>query len=197
MSTIFFTSVVVTSGNNTTDRVMVGQTVKGQAPVNTGSVQATTLPQLTAQAYLDGTPVAAAFFWESSNPAFAVVDQSGNVSRAPAPANSRSRSYDSNGGNTTGQLGGLSQIRATAKRPDGSLSGVWDEIAIAVQAQGFNTAPLAYLVRNNANLGGIWQTDNTVPNGYAGNPTNNYIPNDQQINYNLVAPDLIGENYSH
>jgi Bacterial Ig-like domain (group 2) len=184
--TVFSNSVVITSQNKTTSRVMVGQTVEGAAPVNTGTAQQNTLPQLTATAYLNNVALnpQPSFKWYSSNPDVATVDQVGNVSRAVA--NNNASSFDSNGAVSTGQLGGLVQIRAVALRPDGSESGVEGTINIAVQAQGFKTAPVAYLVRNNFTQPG-WLQDNTVPNGYPGNPTNNYVPNTQTPSYNLVS----------
>jgi hypothetical protein len=93
-----------------------------------------TLPQLTATAYLDAVALdpQPGFLWESSNPGVCAVDQNGNCTRV---VNNNAFSYDSNGGVSVGQLGGISNIRATALRPDGSVSGVWGEVTVAVQAQ--------------------------------------------------------------
>jgi len=94
--------------------------------------QQNSLPQLTATAYLNGVALSPqpSFKWESSNPDVCAVDQSGNCTRV---TNSNASSFDSNGGVSVGQLGGISNIRATALRPDGSVSGVGGEITIVIQ----------------------------------------------------------------
>jgi hypothetical protein len=143
MSTIFFDQVIVMSEDSTASRVMLGAPVGG---LNEGVTTASqgllvpsvapqvTLPQLTATAYLDGVALdpQPSFKWESSNPGVCAVDQAGNCSRV---VNDDASSFDSNGGVSVGQLGGISNIRATALRPDGSVSGVWGEVTVAVQAQ--------------------------------------------------------------
>ncbi len=131
MSTIFFDTVIVTSEDSTTSRVMLGGSVSnlndGVTTAQQGLLvpsggQQNSLPQLTATAYLQDEVVEGiSFLWESSNPCVCVVDQNGNCTRV---TNSSASSYDSNGGVSTGQLGGLAQITATALRPDGSQSGV-------------------------------------------------------------------------
>ena len=130
MSTIFFDRVVVTSVNATTDRTMLGGVVGGSPAQDS-------IPQLTATAYLNGVALnpQPSFAWYSSNPNVATVDQSGNVTRTAA--NPNALSYDSNGTVSTGQLGGLSRIRAVALLPNGAESGVEGYLDIVVQAPGF------------------------------------------------------------
>lgn len=125
--------VVITSTNSTTARVMTGAAVGGL----NGQTGESSLPQLTAQAFLKGIPVAGVSFrWSSSNPDVCAVDQSGNCTRV---RNTQCLSFDSNGAaNLSVQagesfLGGLAQIKAVALRPDGSESGVYGTLNIAVQ----------------------------------------------------------------
>lgn len=143
MSSIFFDQVIVTSEDSTTSRVMLGAPVGGLNEGVTTAAQGllvpsvapqTTLPQLIATAYLSGVALdpQPSFKWESSNPGVCAVDQNGNCTRV---VNDNASSFDSNGGVSVGQIGGISNIRATALRPDGSVSGVWGEIPVAVQAQ--------------------------------------------------------------
>jgi hypothetical protein len=125
---IFFDKVVITSENDTTSLVMLGGGSNG------GVVQQDSLPRLTAIAYLEGVALdpQPGFHWESSNPCVCAVDQAGNCTRV---VNKDASSYDSQGLNSTGQLGGISRIRATAKRPNGDVTGCWGEISVVVQAQ--------------------------------------------------------------
>ncbi|HEY1659983.1 MAG TPA: hypothetical protein VGG14_16640 [Candidatus Sulfotelmatobacter sp.] len=143
MTVIFFDTVKVTSQDSTTSRVMLGVPVGGLNEGVTTAQQGllvpsvapqTSLPQLTATAYLNGVPLSPQpnFLWESSNPCCCAVDQNGNCTRVSNP---QASSFDSNGCVSTGQLGGLVQITATALRPDGSPSGVRGVIDIVVQAQ--------------------------------------------------------------
>jgi hypothetical protein len=143
-SPIFFNSVIVTSsaGSAPANLVMLGTSVgdlnagvttSGQGLLLPSVTPQTTIPQLIATAYLFGEVVeGVSFKWESSNPGICAVDQNGNCSRV---VNDNASSFDSNGGVSVGQIGGISNIRATALRPDGSVSGVWGEVTVAVQAQ--------------------------------------------------------------
>ena len=129
MTAIFFDRVTITSQDSTASRIMLGGSVSG---LNVGSQQVT-LPRLIATAYLKGVALSPqpSFKWFSSNPCVCAVDQNGNCTRVTNP---NASSFDSNGGNSTGQLGGLVQIRAVALRPDGSESGVEGVINVTVQA---------------------------------------------------------------
>lgn len=131
MTSIFFDKVIITSTNDTTARVMTGGSVGGL-----GTPEQDSCPQLTATAYLDGVALDPQpdFKWYSSNPCVCAVDQSGNCTRV---TNREVQGFNSNGASTTGHIGGLSQIKAVALRPDGSESGVFGTINIAVQGQGF------------------------------------------------------------
>jgi hypothetical protein len=148
MSTIFFDKVIITSsaGNDPANLVLLGGSVgnlnAGVTTVAQGKLlpsvePQTNLPQLVAQAYLNGSPVAASFQWDSSNPCVLAVDQNGNCTRV---TNRQTLGFDSNGAtNLTVQanesfIGGLAQISATALRPDGSPSGVRGTINVAIQS---------------------------------------------------------------
>jgi hypothetical protein len=101
----------------------------------------TTIAQLTATAYdIAGVVVPdQTFYWESSNPSLAAVDQSGNVTRT-APS-SATQLYDSNGcENVTaaagGGLGGIVTVSAVWLRQDGSKSGVHGDVNVFIQNHG-------------------------------------------------------------
>jgi len=132
----------VTTSNPKYDKVVVTSTA-GPATTNqflSGAVDQlqaaeTTLPQFQAVAYLNNVVVPGVeFYWESSNPDVCTVDQNGNVTRTAA--NPNAATFDNNGTNSVGELGGISQISATALRADGSLSGVLGVIQVAVQNHG-------------------------------------------------------------
>jgi hypothetical protein len=132
----------VTTSNPKYDKVVVTSTA-GPATTNqflSGAVDQlqaaeTTLPQFQAVAYLNNVVVLGVeFYWESSNPDVCTVDQNGNVTRTAA--NPNAATFDNNGTNSVGELGGISQISATALRADGSLSGVLGVIQVAVQNHG-------------------------------------------------------------
>jgi hypothetical protein len=150
--------VIVTSLNATTARVMTGGSVGGL-----GTPQQNSLPQLTATAYLDGVALdpQPSFKWYSSNPCVCFVDQSGNCTRVSNP---NAPSFNSNGGNSTDQLGGLSQIRAVALRPDGSESGFFGVVTVAIQGHGFRQVP-----GNGSPLGRIPVPSGSLnaPNGFS------------------------------
>ena len=142
-SPIFFDRVIVSSSDSTTGRVLrtsVGGLNKGVTTAQLGLLVPSDAPQaslqLTAVAYLKGVALSPqpAFHWESSNPGVAAVSQSGLVSRV---TNNQTLGFDSNGAaNLSVQagesfLGGISNVKATALRPDNSMSGVFGEITIA------------------------------------------------------------------
>jgi hypothetical protein len=138
ISPMFFDKVTITQvgGNGASTRCMTGNAVGGFYP--DGSAYQTSVPQLIATAYLKGIALnpQPAFQWESSNPCVCAVDQNGNVTRVTSNQN---LTFNSDGAaNLTvsansSNLGGLAQISATAKRADGSVTGIRGVVNIAVQ----------------------------------------------------------------
>src|SRR5882762_237760 len=126
-----YNRVVITSLDDTTSRVMLGEPVGGLNEGVSTSAQGllvpdpipATLPQLTATVYyndevLNPQPTV---LWElSCGKNVATIDQSGVITRQTNP---NASSFDSNGGPSVGQIGGLIQLSATVLRADGSKSG--------------------------------------------------------------------------
>jgi len=119
-----------------------------------------TIPQLSATAYLNGVALSPQpnFKWTADS-TVSHVDQSGNVTRSAV--NPNAFSFDSNGAPSTGQLGSIVTVRATYLRQDGSESGVYGEIKIAIQAQGDSAQQRASNSHSGVAADGI---NNTVRN---------------------------------
>ncbi len=107
----------------------------------------TTLPALTATVYYFNDLVSPTppILWElSCGKNVATIDQNGVITRQTNP---NAFSYDSNGGVSTGQIGGLIQVSATVLRGDGSKSGVLGVLNVVIQSvsarqfAGFPNAP--------------------------------------------------------
>jgi hypothetical protein len=136
ISPVFYDKCVITSGNDTTDRVMTGGAAGGVVPWQD------TLPQLTATVYLRGQVVSPQpeILWEVDSDACS-IDQSGNIQRRRNPAVA---GFDSNGCSVTEHTGQLVQVTATVLRQDGSKSGVLGTLNVAIQnhapRQGYNGA---------------------------------------------------------
>jgi hypothetical protein len=139
-SELLYDKVVITSADQTTSRVLLGASVSNiNAGVTTAqqgllvpSPTPTTLPALTATATLKGVPVAGVlFFWKlSCGSLVAIIDQNGVITRQ---SSGNDFSFNSNGGNSTGQIGSLVQVTATALRKDGSLSGCRGTVNVTIQ----------------------------------------------------------------
>jgi hypothetical protein len=136
-----YNRVVITSNDNTASRVMLGAPVGGLNEGVTTPAQGllvpdpipTTLPALTATVYYNDVPLSPqpTVLWElSCGKNIATIDQSGVITRQTNP---NAFSYDSNGGVSTGQIGGLIQVSATVLRGDGSKSGVLGVLNVTIQ----------------------------------------------------------------
>jgi hypothetical protein len=141
-----YTRVVISSNDTTTSRFMAGAPVGGlnEGVTNTSmgllipSPVPTTLPALTATVYfkdeagfshlVSPTPP---ILWElSCGQNVATIDSNGVITRQTNP---NAQSFDSNGGVSTGQIGGLIQVSGTVLRGDGSKSGVIGTLNICIQ----------------------------------------------------------------
>jgi hypothetical protein len=156
MSEPLYDKVLLTTSDTTTSRVMLGAPSgglnQGISTVSQGLLVPasipTTLPAITATVYYKGVPLSPqpSVLWElSCGKHVATIDSSGIVTRHSNPDD---QSFDSNGGVSTGQIGGLIQVSATVLRADGSQSGLRGVLNITIQnsaARQFGpTAPAAW-----------------------------------------------------
>jgi len=136
-----YNRVVITSNDNTASRVMLGGSVGNLNSGVTTLAQGllvpdpipTMLPALTATVYYNDVPLSPqpTVLWElSCGKNIATIAQNGVITRQTNP---NAFSYDSNGGVSTGQIGGLIQVSATVLRGDGSKSGVLGVLNIVIQ----------------------------------------------------------------
>jgi len=135
MTTIFFDKVIVI-GPSPADRIEVGPGFScPEGGSATPQASANGPVNLTATAYLGGIALnpQPEFQWESDNPAAAVVDETGAVTRSAG--NTNAVGYDSNGASSVNLPGGLANIRAYAKNPNGSVSGIYGSIVVIFQCQ--------------------------------------------------------------
>jgi hypothetical protein len=144
LSEPLYDQVVLTTDDDTTSRILLGESVgnlnAGVITVSQGLLvpasPETTLPAVTAEVRYKGVPLSPqpTVLWElSCGRNVATIDQSGVITRQSNPDN---QCFDSNGATTSGGfIGGLIQVSATVLRADGSQSGVRGVLNIAVQAQ--------------------------------------------------------------
>jgi hypothetical protein len=141
-----YDKVIITSsaGSALTNQFAVGASLGVSASTDV-------LPVLVAKAYLKGVLASPqpAFIWESSNPDAVSVDQSGICRRTNKPAGAASDllTFNANGAaETLGEatyVGGISTVKATVLRADGSVGSPYGEIRIIVQAAGNSAVKIA------------------------------------------------------
>ena len=124
ISPVFYDRCVITSGNATTSRVMLGG-------ADGFVTEQETLPQLTATVYLQGVALNPQpdVLWEVNSDACS-IDQSGNITRRQNP---NAAGFDSNGCATIEHTGQLVQVTVTVLRQDGSKSGILGTLPVIIQ----------------------------------------------------------------